>query len=48
VPAAVQVPQYAPAEADIFLKRAINSGNAISVRVNQNVPLHAGENLLNP
>src|SRR6266404_4210742 len=44
--AAVQVAEDAPAEAHLSKKGAVDVGDMLLLRVNQNYALHAGKNLL--
>ena len=44
----VKVSQNTPAETNVFLQRAVNHGDAIARRINQDVSLHASQDLLNP
>src|ERR1041385_2330641 len=48
VTATIEMSENAPAETDVFLQRAIDHSDAIACRINQDVSLHAGQDLLNP
>ena len=41
----VEMPEDAPSEAHVFKKSAIDSGNALFLRVHQNHSLHANQDL---